>query len=283
MCDVYAKLRWAEKHLADLMDLAHEYFRPGGGDERPLGIQFDNSRPPVVLATFTIEKPVPVEIGLHAGDLVQNARTAFDHVLARLKDHFGGDGGGGTFPITQSDADWKVRVYPRRDGKRLRGPLDGLPCSARILIYRAQPHVAYAGRPQEDPTATLSAMDNADKHRLLYHGFAYLTTERGVDLIEVRDRKRLLSEENVWTSGQPIEHGTVMARYCIRGDARDVLHVDRNAAEAKLSTGPLDAPNTTYEDMIARVRTVADKAAELWMPSRRSAPALTTSAGLQRW
>lgn len=75
MSDVYAKLGWAEKHLADLMDLAHEYLRPGGGDERPIGIQFDNSRPPVVLATFIIEKPVPVEISLHAGDLVHGARS----------------------------------------------------------------------------------------------------------------------------------------------------------------------------------------------------------------
>lgn len=158
---------------------------------------------------------------------------------------------------------WKGLVYPRRDGKRLRGPLHGLPCSARILIYREQPHVAYAGRPQEDPMATLSAMDNADKHRLLYPGFAYPTAERGLDLIEVRDRKRLLGEENGWTSGQPIGHGTVMARYRIRGAARDVLRVDGNAAVVKLSTGPLDAPNTTYEDMIARVRNVADKAAEL--------------------
>jgi hypothetical protein len=52
MSDVYAKLRWAEKHLADLMDLAHEYLRPGGGDERPRGIQFDNSPPPVVSRDF---------------------------------------------------------------------------------------------------------------------------------------------------------------------------------------------------------------------------------------
>jgi hypothetical protein len=262
MRDVYAKLGWAEKHLADLMDLAQDYLQPGGGDERPLGIQFDNSRPPVVVATFIVEKPMPVEISLHAGDSIHNARTALDHVLARLKDHFGGDTSSGTFPVTESDSDWKGRVYPRRDGKRVKGPLAGLPCSARMLIFREQPHVAYVGRRQEDPMATLSAMDNADKHRLLYHGFAYPTAARGVDLIEVHDRKRLLSEENVWTSGQPIEHGTVMARYRIRGPAQGVISVDRRA-EVKLSTGPLGAPNTTYEDMIARVGAIADKAAEL--------------------
>jgi hypothetical protein len=154
---VYAKLCWAEKHLADLMDMAHDYLLPGGGDKRPLGIQFDNSLPPVVVATFMVEKPLPSEISLHAGDVVHNARTALDHVLARLKDHFGGDAGRGTFPITESDADWKGRVYPRRDGKRLRGPLDGLPCSARMLIYREQPYVAYADRRREDPMAILSS------------------------------------------------------------------------------------------------------------------------------
>jgi hypothetical protein len=262
MSDVYAKLGWAEKHLADLMDLTHDYLRPGGGDERPLGIKLDDSRPPLVVARFIIEEPVPVEIGLHAGDLVHNARTALDHVLARLKDHFGGDVGRGTFPITQSDPGWKGRVYPRRDGERVPGPLDGLPCSARMLIYREQPHVTYPGRRQDDPMAVLSKMDNDDKHRLLHPAFAYPQAEQGLDLIEVRDRKRVWSQDNVWTSGQPIEHGTVIARYRVRGLVKGLLRVDQ-AAEIKLSTGPLGAPKTTYEDMIARVRTVADKTAEL--------------------
>jgi len=262
MRDVYSKLEWAEKHLADLMDLGQDYLRPGGGDERPLGIRFNDRHPPLVIASFIVEKPMPVEMSLHAGDLVHNARTALDHVLARLKDHFGGDTRSGTFPITESDADWKGRVYPRRDGKRQRGPVDGLPCSARTLIYREQPHVAYAGRREEDPVVILSAMDNSDKHRLLHHGFAYPTAERGLDLIEVCDRKRVLSQTNVWTSGQPIEHGTVMARYIIRGVAKGVIRVDPNV-EVKLATGPLDAPRTTYEDMIVRVRIIADKAAEL--------------------
>jgi hypothetical protein len=102
MRDVYAKLAWAEKHLADLMSLAREYLRPGGGDDRPLGIEFDNRRPPIVVARFIAEQPLPVEISLHAGDLVHNARTALDHTLARVKDRFGGDGRSGTFPITRA-------------------------------------------------------------------------------------------------------------------------------------------------------------------------------------
>ena len=190
MSDVYAKLAWAEKHLEDITSLGGEYLLPGDDDDRPLGIEFDNSRPPLVVAKFLAEKPLPTEISLHAGDLVHNARAALDHVLARLKDHLGGDSRRGTYPITESDADWKGRIYPRRDCGRQPGPLDGLPCSVRMAIYREQPHVAYAGRRQEDPIAILSAMDNTDKHRLLHHGFVYPAAQRGVDLIHVRNRKR---------------------------------------------------------------------------------------------
>jgi hypothetical protein len=84
----------------------------------------------------------------------------------------------------------------------------------------------------------------------------------GLDLIEVRDRKRVWSEENLWTKGQPIEHGTVLARFRVRGQAAGLLRVDPGA-EIKLSTGPLKAPRTTYQDMIVRVRAIAERAAEL--------------------
>jgi hypothetical protein len=108
MRDVYDKLAWAEKHLADLMSLGRDYPRPGGGDDRPLGIEFDNSRRPI-------------------------------------------------------------------------------------------------------------------------------------DLIQVRDRKMVLSAQNVWVSAQPIAHGTVMARFRIRGLAKGLLRVDPNA-EIRLSTGRSKAP-----------------------------------------
>jgi hypothetical protein len=131
-----------------------------------------------------------------------------------------------------------------------------------MLIYREQLHIAYSARRQEDPMAILSAMDNTDKHRLLHHGFAYPAAKRGLDLIEVRDRRAVVSAENGWTSGEQIEHGTVMARYRIRGDPKRVLRVDPHA-EIKLSTGPVEGPRTTYEDMVARVRGIADRAVAL--------------------
>jgi hypothetical protein len=95
-----------------------------------------------------------------------------------------------------------------------------------MLIYREQPHIVYGDRRQDDPITILSALDNADKHRLLQPSFVYpAAAEGGLDLIEVRDRKRVLSEESVWTKGQPIEHGTVMARFTIRGRGEGLLRV----------------------------------------------------------
>jgi hypothetical protein len=70
MRDVHEKLRWAEKHLADLMTLGAEYLHAGGGDERPLGIRFDNRHPPLVVVKFIVDKPMPTDISLHASDLV---------------------------------------------------------------------------------------------------------------------------------------------------------------------------------------------------------------------
>ena len=132
-----------------------------------------------------------------------------------------------------------------------------------MLIYREQPHVAYGERRGDDPIAILSALDNTDKHRLLHHGFVYPAAARGLDLIEIRGSEEgAVGGGTLRASGQPIEHGTVIARFRIRGLAKDLLRVDSNA-EIKLSTGPLDAPRTTYEEMIARVRGIAAGAAAL--------------------
>jgi hypothetical protein len=47
---------------------------------------------------------MPVEMSLLAADLIHNTRTALDHILARLKEHFGGNPGKGSFPTWTSSA-----------------------------------------------------------------------------------------------------------------------------------------------------------------------------------
>jgi len=53
-----------------------------------------------------------------------------------------------------------------------------------------------------------------------------------------------------------------MARFTIRGRGEGLLRV-ASKADVRLSTGPLGAGQTTYEEMIARVRNIADAAAAL--------------------
>jgi hypothetical protein len=139
MRDVYAKLSWAEKHVDDLMALGHDYLQPGGGNERPLGITFDQSRLPQVVATSIVENPVPVEIGLHAGDLVHNARTALDHALA--------------IPSTASGcARHGRRTASTRGSSRRRSddPARSLPIS---LSTRETPRSTPASKPSAQPSA----------------------------------------------------------------------------------------------------------------------------------
>jgi hypothetical protein len=77
-----------------------DFAKPGGGDERPYGIRFHEPDKPggLVVASFIVEEPMPLEMSLLAADLVHNTRVALDHVPARLKDHFGGDASQGSFP-----------------------------------------------------------------------------------------------------------------------------------------------------------------------------------------
>ena len=74
-------------------------------------------------------------MSLLAADLVHNTRVALDHVLARLKDHFGGDAGRGSFPTWQSEDLWQENVVKKGKGSAFHG----LDQRAVDLIYAEQP------------------------------------------------------------------------------------------------------------------------------------------------
>jgi hypothetical protein len=146
-----------------------------------------------------------------------------------------------------------------RAGKR--GALHGLNEKAVELIYAEQP--LHWKVPAEDPLVIIRNLDNADKHQLLHPAFVYAGVDRGIDLIEVLDRGRLIHERNIWTAGQPLEDGTVLARFMFRGSgAREAIRL-RPDAELGFASGPVGAPRTGYTDLIDRVRGVADKAVAL--------------------
>ena len=85
---------------------------------------------------------------------------------------------------------------------------------------------------------------------------------RGVDLIEVLDRRRVKREENLWTAGTDLEDGTLLARYLIDGDVGRVLHAD-DAARLGFATGKVGAARVGYVAMIDRVRDIATNAERL--------------------
>jgi hypothetical protein len=135
--DAFAKLDWAASRHDHMERCFAEFAKPGGGDERPYGIKFHQSARPagLVKASFIVEEPMPVEMSLLSADLVHNTRVALDHVLARLKDHFGGNPGRGWFPTWQEEQEWQENVVNTGN----RSPLHGLSEEAIDLVYAAQP------------------------------------------------------------------------------------------------------------------------------------------------
>lgn len=233
-----------------------DFAKPGGGDERPHAIRFHAANRPVglIVAKFGTDESMPIEMSMLAADLVHNTRVALDHVLARLKERLGGDAGRGSFPICITQDDWRSRVLEARAG---RNPLDGLPTAAINLIYREQP--LHRSPADDDPLVILNKLDNADKHRLLQHSFFYPNVGRGLDLIEIVDRSKVARAENLWTAGDPLENGTSLARFMIRGQAPEVLRA-RDDAPVGFASGEPGAGRTSYTEMIERVRTVVQHA-----------------------
>jgi hypothetical protein len=261
----YAKLDWATTRHEEMERIFEEYAKPEGGDERPLGIRFRQRDRPAgwIVAFFIAEEPMPIELSLLAADLVHNTRTALDYVLARLKERFGGNPGKGYFPTWATEEEWKQNVVERGKGSSLHG----LDSSAVDLIYAAQP--LHRPEPAADPLVTLNTLDNADKHRLLQPTFVYPGVERGIDLIEERDSKAIKIKRNLWTSGQPIKHGTDVALFMVGGRGMDVVGVSRDA-KLGFATGEVGAPRIGYMDMIERVRTIRPPTGR--STGRRSSP-----------
>lgn len=156
LSDVHRKLDWATGKHDEMLRVFEDYLKPGGGDERPCGIRWRELDKPkgLVIARFMIEEPMPDKMTMLAADLVHNTRSGLDHVLARLKEHLGGDPGQGSFPTRQREDLWQNHVI--KPGKK--GPLHGLPQDAVDLIYNEQP--LHQAVPAEDPLVILNGLDN---------------------------------------------------------------------------------------------------------------------------
>src|SRR4051794_15736132 len=112
MRNVYAKLDWATTKHGEMYTIFEKWLKPGGGDDRPCGIRWRTADRPtgLTVARFTVDEPLPDSMTMLAADVVHNARSALDQVLARLKDHFGGDAGKGHFPVRKTEKLWQDHV-----------------------------------------------------------------------------------------------------------------------------------------------------------------------------
>jgi hypothetical protein len=257
MRDVNAKLDWASEKHDEMLSTFEAWLKPGGGDDRPCGIRWHAASRPsgLLVAFFSVDHPMPAKMTMLAADLVHNTRSALDHVLARLKEHLGGDPGQGHFPTRQRAELWQQHII-----KAKKSPLDGLPADAVELIYREQP--LHRAVPAEDPLVILNRLDNTDKHEMLNPAFAYPDVTRGLDLIEVLNPGRVKLAASLWRTGEELKDGTAVARFMVSGNPQRIVRA-RDEARLGFATGLLDGERTSYTAMIDRVRDIAGKAAAL--------------------
>lgn len=152
---------------------------------------------------------------------------------------------------------WRERVADA--GKN--SPLQGLADDAIDLIYAEQP--LHRGEPEADPLVIVNKLDNTDKHRMLHPAFIYPAVERGLDLIEIQQPDRVKHARNAWTAGQPLEDGTQLATFFLRGGPQGVIASRQEGATLGYATGIVGAPRIKYADMVDRVRQIAEKATDL--------------------
>lgn len=195
---------------------------------------------------------MPIELRLLAADLGAHPRRPGLRAGAS-KDEFGGDAGHGSLPVWRSGELWREKVERAKTRA-----LDGLAQPAVDLIYRE----LHRQTPAEDALVILNKLDNVDKHRLMHQAFVYVGAGEGLDLIEILDRRKVSSADSLRRAGQPLEDGTNLARFLIRGDFRESIRV-RSEAQMSVASGEIGAPRAPYTELVARVRGGADRAAAL--------------------
>jgi hypothetical protein len=237
-----------------MMDTFARFIR----DKEPYTLEFHTRAKPagMVVVRLRIDHAMPELMSLIGGDVIHNNRVALDHTLARLKEHFGGNPGRGSFPICKTAQDWQSRVVDAGRNSPLRG-LEGT--SAFDLIHGHQP--LHRADPEEDPLVVLNALDNDDKHRLLHVPFIYpgMDEGEGLDLIEITDPKRVVSKTTQWKAGEPLEHGTVLATFLVRGAGQAPLQASRDA-QIGFAIGELGRGRVSFADMVERVRDIVTDA-----------------------
>jgi hypothetical protein len=194
------KLERAKRQMKELGDALRSFFRtkPYKFSGKP------NPKSREVAYTMDSVKPIPPEIPLIAGEIIQNLRSALDHLAYQL--YLLGTKGGKVnkniaFPIAENKLIYD-EIKPRR--------IKGMSSAAIAAIDAVQP---YGGG--NDVLWQLHALNNIDKHRLILTvGSAVRSVDFGSFVRQKAPKGSILSRANlsmfleVKDNSYPLEVGT---------------------------------------------------------------------------
>lgn len=198
--DAYAKLGRAAKHLHDLKALCAEY---SIGEPEGLAAQFEPQVPeegnrPGVTVRVTLQTQPSPSISLIAGDVIQNTRSALDHLANVIVIRNRGIPTHKTqFPIFTDRLGFqggirKVEFEPQAA------------VLANTMVERLQPYHR-VDDPTLHPFAILQELSNIDKHRRLHVVGGYAGD------IDVTVGTRFFTLRVAQRAGGLAEHGTLVA------------------------------------------------------------------------
>jgi hypothetical protein len=199
----HAKLGRAREHLASLVSEQQEFL-----EARPFSVhgEFLADSGTYVFKVDEVADP-PLRCSIIIGDVLQNTRSALDHLvwqLVLLNDDTPGKQN--QFPICSTE-----KQYRSAAKKQLRG----VGKQAEELIDAFQPYRA-GHDPDAHPLARLRDLSNADKHKIVHTTFSWLgdpelittvTFESNIDAGPVHDQELLLGQPLV--PGATIAHATI--------------------------------------------------------------------------
>jgi hypothetical protein len=205
-----AKLDWAERHLDALSAEIKSFMER---DAYALPTEFDEADKSTVVR-FKESRELPATWGLAIGDVIQNTRSALDHLvyqlvlLANFTPHDVHQ-----FPILDQPQDWVRRVQKPPKGRR--GLLDGIDPTHVASIQALQPYVSTTGLPR---LAILRDFSNIDKHRVIHAARTIFT--QTPKLTAQLTIPSTLTDIRTLQPGTPIDDGTEIARFRAHTDLR---------------------------------------------------------------
>ncbi len=164
----YHKVARARKHLDELRFETKQFT-----DSAPYSLTGAYEPPDDhFVMRWQVHRPAPLRLGLIAGDVVHNLRSALDHVVYQLSVAGGGTGRRTQFPISEDEADYDkwADVFLDGVGSEMRATIKGLQPFHAKTAKVFHPSDLKPGHPMARNLFLLliGRLDNVDKHRNLF-------------------------------------------------------------------------------------------------------------------